>query len=114
LLILALSFFYQWKAGHDRPPGLTAILAPVNLFTGVFGCGLICVLNVWTDRRQSVEHRLPLTLIALNLIGGGVFLLVGLRGYWEYAGWWMLAVLLGTLGLGVVLAGVWNRLERLP
>ena len=96
-MVLAVSFVYQWRAGDERPAGLTAVLAPVNLFTGVFGCGLICLLNPWIDRRLPVRHRLPLALVALNLIGAGVFLLVGLRGYWEFAGWWAIGILLGTL-----------------
>jgi hypothetical protein len=112
LLVLAVSFAYQWRAGHDRPPGLTAVLAPVNLFTGVFGCGLICLLNPWIDRRLPVQHRLPLALIALNVIGGAVFLLVGLRGYWEYAGWWAIGVLLGTFVLGFAIAWLSNRNEQ--
>jgi hypothetical protein len=111
LLVLAVSFFYQWQAGHERPPGLTAILAPVNLFTGVFGCGIICLLNLWMDRRLPVQHRLPFFLIALNLLGGGVFLLVGLRGYWEYAGWQAIGVLVGTIAIGVALTWLLNFRE---
>ena len=35
-----------------------------------------------------------------QLIGGIAFLVVGLRGYWDYAGWWAIGVLLGTMALG--------------
>ena len=112
LLVLAVSFAYQWQAGDEHPPGLTAVLAPVNLFTGVFGCGLICLLNPWIDRRLPRRHRMPRALVALNLIGAVGFLLVGLSAYWAYAGWWAMGVLLGTLAVGVVVAWLSNRVEK--
>jgi Mn2+/Fe2+ NRAMP family transporter len=89
LAVLAVSFVYQLQAGKERPPGLTSILIPVNLFTGVFACGLICLLNPWMDRRLPAHHRMPLLLAVLNWIGGAAFILVAARGYWDYASdWW--------------------------
>jgi hypothetical protein len=108
-LVLAASFIYQLQAGAEKPPGLTEILRPVNLFTGVFACGVICLLNPWMDRCLPPRHRMPLVLAALNLIGGIGFILAGLRGYWEYVGWWAIAVLLGTIALGAVVAALRNR-----
>jgi Mn2+/Fe2+ NRAMP family transporter len=108
LVVLAVSFVYQLRAGADKPPGLTEVLKPVNLFTGVFACGLICLLNPWMDTRLPVQHRMPRVLVALNLIGGSAFILLGLRGYWDYAGWWAIGVLLGTMALGVAIAAVRN------
>ena len=99
LLVLAVSFVYQLRVGEEKPAGLTAILIPVNLFTGVFACGLICLLNPWMDRRLPVQHRMPVLLVALNLIGGIGFILVALRGYWDYGGWWAMGILLGILAL---------------
>jgi hypothetical protein len=109
-IVLAISFVYQLRAGAEKPPGLTEVLKPVNLFTGVFACGLICLLNPWADRRLPVGLRMPLALVALNLIGGITFVLLGLRGYWDYAGWWAIGVLLGTMGLGAVVAALRNRI----
>jgi hypothetical protein len=108
LVVLAVSFVYQLRVGKDKPPGLTDILIPVNLFTGVFACGVICLLNPWMDHRLPPEHRMPIVLVALNLIGGVAFILVSLRSYWEYAGWWAIGVLSGTLVLGVVVAWLGN------
>ena len=112
LVVLAVSFVYQLRVGEEKPPGLTAILIPVNLFTGVFACGLICLLNPWMDRRLPVQHRMPLALVALNLIGGIAFILVALRGYWDYAGWWAMGILLGILAFGVFVAWLVNRTAK--
>jgi hypothetical protein len=108
-LVLAISFVYQLRAGVEKPPGLTEVLKPVNLFTGVFACGIICLLNPWADRRLPARLRMPLVLVALNLVGGITFVLLGLRGYWDYAGWWAIAVLLVTMGLGGLVAALRNR-----
>lgn len=111
--VLAVSFVYQLRAGEAKPAGLTAILIPVNLFTGVFACGLICLSNVWMDRSLPAAHRMPIILVALNLLGGLAFLLVGIRGYWALGEWPAMAMLLGTLALGIVLAAlanvIWKR-----
>ncbi|MEX2168658.1 MAG: Nramp family divalent metal transporter [Pirellulales bacterium] len=104
LLVLAASFIYQLRVGEEKPPGLTAILIPVNLFTGVFACGLICLLNPWMDRSLAVQHRMPRALVALNLIGACGFIFVALRGYWDYAGWGAMAILAGILALGIAVA----------
>ena len=112
LVVLAVSFVYQLQMGEEKPPGLTAILIPVNLFTGVFACGLICLLNPWMDRRLPVQHRMPRTLVALNLLGGLGFILVALRGYWDYAGWWAMWILLSILAFGVLVAWLGNLLEK--
>lgn len=79
-------------AGADRveaaplpkPRLLLAILTPVNLFTGVLSCGLICVLVLWMDRRWLPPGlQPPLWLSGLNLISALVFLGLGLKGYWD-------------------------------
>ena len=104
LLILLYSFVAQWQWAQDRPPGLTALLIPANLFTGVLSCGLISLLNPWIDRRLPASLRPGRALIALNLVGGGFFLVLGLRGYWDYGGPAALGILLGTLLVGCLLA----------
>ena len=108
LVVLAVSFFYQLRMGEEKLPGLTTVLIPVNLFTGVFACGVICLLNPWVDRRLPAQHRMPFALVALNLIGGVAFVLVALRGYWDFAGWWAMGILLGTLAFGILVAWLMN------
>jgi hypothetical protein len=112
LLILTANFVYQYRVGLEKPPGLTNLLKPVNMFTGVFACGLICLLNPWMDRRLPPQHRMPVTLVALNIIGGIAFLLVALRSYWDYAGWRAMAILLGILAFGVVITWVRNSIQK--
>jgi len=112
LAVLAVSFVYQLRVGRENPAGLTNVLKPVNLFTGVFACGIICLLNPWMDRRLSAEHQMPLALIGLNLIGGIIFVLVGLRGYWDYAGWSAMGILAGTLAVGIFVAWSYNFLKQ--
>jgi hypothetical protein len=109
--VLAVSFLYQLRAGEEKPPGLTEVLKPVNLFTGVFACGVICLLNPWADRRLPARLRMPLVLVVLNLLAGTAFILLGLRGYWDYARWWAIGVLLGTIALGGVVAALRNHLQ---
>src|SRR4051812_27662475 len=113
LVILAINFVYQLQMGEEKLPGLTALLIPVNLFTGVFACGVICLLNPWVDLRLPVQHRMPMALIALNLIGGVAFVLVAVRGYWDFAGWWAMGILLGTLAIGVLIAWLANLSQEL-
>jgi hypothetical protein len=112
LVVLAVNFVYQLRMGEAKLPGLTSLLIPVNLFTGVFACGVICLLNPWVDRRLPVQHRMPLALVALNLIGGIAFVLVALRGYWDFAGWWAMGILLAMLGVGICATWLGNLLRE--
>jgi hypothetical protein len=112
LVILAVNFVYQLQAGLDKPPGLTNLLKPVNMFTGVFACGLICLLNPWMDRRLPSQFRMPLILVALNTIGAAAFILVALRSYWDYAGWRAMGILLGILAFGVIATWLRNVSRR--
>jgi hypothetical protein len=112
LLLLAVNFIYQLRVGEEKPAGLTAILIPVNLFTGVFACGLICLSNLWMDRRLAVQHRMPFALIALNLIGGFGFIVVAVRGYWDYGGWWAISILLGILAFGILVTWLGNLMQK--
>jgi hypothetical protein len=107
-LVLAVSFVNQLRAADGNPAGLTNLLKPVNLFTGVFACGVICCLNPWMDRRLPAHYRMPFALFALNVLGGAIFILVGLRGYWVFAGWSAMGILAATLALGVLVAWLHN------
>jgi hypothetical protein len=110
--VLAASFVHQIRVGEEKPAGLTAILIPVNLFTGVFACGLICLSNIWMDRRLPKHHQMPLVLSALNLAGGLAFIIVAIRGYWDYGGWLAMSTFFGILALGIVLAWIANLIWK--
>ncbi|HUY90203.1 MAG TPA: Nramp family divalent metal transporter [Pirellulales bacterium] len=68
----------------QKPRLLLAILTPVNLFTGVLACGLICLLVIWMDRRWLPAALWPpIWLRGLNAVSAVVFLALGLKGYWD-------------------------------
>jgi len=105
-LVLLLSLAEFARSGSEQPPGLIAILTPANLFTGVLACGLIAHLAVWADWRWLPRQlRMGWLLVGLNTGGGLLFLLLGLKAYWDHGGataWWILA---GTVCAG--LAAAW-------
>ncbi len=110
--ILAWLFVYQATGATGKPRLLLAILTPANLFTGVLGCGIFCLLNLWMDRRFLPPGlRLPGWLWWLNLGAGLAFLGLGLKGYWDDASRWYAAGSLGAMLLvgvaGAHLAGRW-------
>ena len=110
LLILVWSLLYYLRAGADKPPGLIAILTPANLFTGVLGCGLICLLNVWMDHRFLPQPlRSSKIIVLFSVIAGLVFLALGLRGGWDHSGWTAFVVLAGALAFGWLSAWGANR-----
>ncbi|MHC4511450.1 MAG: hypothetical protein ACYTAO_21285 [Planctomycetota bacterium] len=49
--ILLWLFAYQSRDAAGKPRLLMTIFTPANLFTGVLGCGLFCLMNLWMDRR---------------------------------------------------------------
>lgn len=101
--ILIGSFFYHLLSGVSQPPALIAILTPANLFTGVLGCGLICLLNPWMERRfLPASLRMNPAMKALNVAAGVIFLALGLKGYWDWdeRHWMAFGVLGGTLAVG--------------
>src|SRR5690606_2444553 len=68
----------------SKPRLLLALLTPVNLFTGVLSCGLICFLVIWMDRRfLPAELQPPLAITTMNVLAGIVFFALGIKGYWE-------------------------------
>ncbi len=110
--ILAWLSAYQLTGAAGKPRLLLAILTPANLFTGVLGCGLFCLLNLWMDRRFLPKAiRLPAWLWLLNLVSAIVFLGLGLKGYWDDASrWYAIGSLAVMLLLGVAggyLARTW-------
>jgi hypothetical protein len=102
--VLAVSFVNQFSSGENKPAGLTDLLIPANLFTGVMSCGLICLLNVWMDRILPKSLRSPLLLTLANVAAGILFISLGLKGYWDHSGWRALFILFGTVAAGWALA----------
>ena len=68
----------------DKPKLLVDVIMPVNLFTGILSCGLICMVTVWMDRRWLPPAlRPPIYLTGLNFLAGLLFLMLGIKGYWD-------------------------------
>jgi len=100
-IVLAWTFLFHLARGGETPPGLIALLTPANLFTGVLACGLICLLTVWTDWKFLPPGlRAGYGLTILNATAGGIFLALGIKGYWDYRGWTAFLILTGTLAAG--------------
>lgn len=85
----------------QKPKLLLAIMTPVNLFTGVMACGMICVLTIWMDRRWlPAKLQPPLWIAVLNGISALIFLCLGIKGYLDNEN--RVVVLAGTAGLLVL------------
>jgi len=101
---------------RGKPRLLVALLTPVSLLTGVLACGLICVLNLWMDRRfLPAALRMPGWLSLLNGLAALLFVLIGARGWWDghkvdqtfvETRWFPLAGLILMAGLSLVAARV--------
>ena len=103
--LLGLSLLLPLLPTAARLPQPTQLLIPANLFTGIFSCGLICLLNPWMDARfLPASLRMPTVLLALNLLAGLVFVALGLKGYVDHGGWPALGLLGATILLGWLLA----------
>ena len=102
---------YHGTGVSGKPRLLLAILTPANLFTGVLGCGLFCLLNLWMDRRFLPQTlRLPAWLWMLNALAAVIFVSLGLKGYWDDPSrWYAVAALCGLLLLGVAIASLVGR-----
>ena len=109
--ILAWLFDYQSRGGEDKPRLLLSILTPANLFTGVLGCGLFCLLNLWMDRRFMPKAlRMPFWLIMLNVAAGATFIVLGVKGYWDLQSrWYAIGILAVMLMIGVLIAWLARR-----
>jgi len=112
--VLIWTFLYQSSGGEEKPRVLMAILTPANLFTGVLFCGLFCLLLPWMDRRWLPKPlRMPGWLLLLNLVSGVIFLVLGLKGYWDHQSRWpAISGLLGALVVSVIVAAIVERSQR--
>jgi hypothetical protein len=103
LVILGGSVLYGATHPGQSTPGLIALLTPANLFTGVLGCGIVCLLTPWMSGLKA-NARMPLWLIIANFITGTIFLGLGIYGYWEHSKWAALGMLALTAAAGMVAA----------
>ena len=112
LTVLVWSLANHLAHGAKETPSLIAILTPANLFTGVLGCGLICLLNIWMDRVFLPRQlRMPGWLMFSNAAAGLAFLLVGIKAYWDHSRWQALGMLAATVALGWGAAWLRQRLS---
>ena len=86
--LLAWVFYNQYnlggEAGLESKRLVLTILTPVNLFTGVLACGLICLVSLWIDFRFLPKGlRMPKWLAVLNVFSAIVLSALGLKGYWD-------------------------------
>ena len=112
-------FWSRVSGGPDKPRMLLQIMTPINLFSGVFFCGIICLLVLWMDRRFLPQAlRMPWWLMVLNLVSAVIFIFLGLKGYWEAETLSLaIAVILSTVVLAWILAWFaekWRPTDDLP
>jgi len=87
-----------------------AILTPANLFTGVLACGIICILSCWADRRcLAVPFKTRLLLTLLNAIAAVLFIVLGIKAYWDHSGWMAFLILAFTIAAAWLVAFLLNR-----
>jgi hypothetical protein len=110
LVVLLWTLIYHLQSGSDKAPGLIAILTPANLFTGVLGCGFICLLNCWMDRKFLPKGWRPsMAGTVSGCIAGVLFLALGLVACWDHSRWTAFAVLAGTMICGWIAASLRAR-----
>lgn len=107
---------YQLTGAAGKPRLLLAILTPANVLTGVLGCGLLCALNLWMDRRYLPQGlRFPWWLWLANLVAACALIAVGLYTCWGSASrWYALAGLTLLVLTSLVGAAVSGKKPRNP
>lgn len=109
-VVLGASIALAQASKQGTPPALIKILDPANLFTGVLACGIISGLACWSDRKFLPRKlRANWLLLLLNGLACPLFLLLGIKAYWDHSGSWAFLMLLLTLASGWLMADWWNR-----
>jgi len=92
----------------NKPRLLLAILTPVNLFTGVLACGLVCFVIIWMDRRWlPAKLQPPIWLTAMNVVSAAIFFGLGVKGYWDNENRiFVVSCLTGIFALAMIAAAV--------
>ena len=85
--LLAYNFYHK-SIGSESGGGrilLDKFLTPVNLFTGVLGCGILCLLVSRFDRQALPQSlRMPGWLAGLNWFAAAIFIALGIKGYYDH------------------------------
>jgi Mn2+/Fe2+ NRAMP family transporter len=96
----------------NKPKQLLKLMTWVNLFTGLFSCGLICMATLWMDRRWLPRAlQPPASHVLLNFLSGAVFLALGVKGFYDNEDRLLVLRVLGGL---VVVSLIASLLVRRP
>jgi len=110
--LLAYNFYYK-VIGSESGGGrilLDKFLTPVNLFTGVLGCGILCLLVSKFDRQALPQRlRMPGWLAGLNWFAAAFFIALGIKGYYDHESRYQA---IGALSVAVVVSLVLARFCR--
>ncbi|MBX9655390.1 Nramp family divalent metal transporter [bacterium] len=82
---------------------LVDLVTPAAIVTGVLTCGIICLTNVWMDKRFLPRSlRMNISLVVLNFLASTAFFLVGLRSLRDipWLGVYSWGVLFMIFGIG--------------
>ena len=113
LVLLLWTLLRHWQSGSDKAPGLIAILTPANLFTGVLGCGFICLLNFWMDQKCLPKNWRPSPAGTVStLLAGVAFMVLGIIACWDHSRWMAFSILTGTMIVGWIGAHAISRRGR--
>ena len=89
-IVVVLAMFavvFTAQTDGDSNPAkeiILQVLRPVNLFTGVLACGIFCLANLWIERTCTArELQSPMWTHVMYVFAGAVFLLLGVKGYWD-------------------------------
>jgi len=96
----------QWAADSGKTFSFIWLLTPANLFTGVFGCGVVLWATLWMAFRppEGMSGFLARCWKWLMAPAGLIFLLLGIKGYLDFGGGGALLILAGSFGLGMAWA----------
>jgi hypothetical protein len=85
---------------------LVDLVTPAAIVTGVLTCGIICLSNVWMDKRFLPRSlQMNVSLVVLNFLASTAFFLVGLRSLGDIPwlgvySWGVLLLIFGTGWVG--------------
>lgn len=116
LLILLWKLAGHLQSNSETDLDLITLLTPANLFTGVLGCGIVCLLNVWMDRRYlPCSLRMGRLLRLMSIVGAICFSALGLKAYAEDRSLGVAFLILSaTVTAGIVGAYVTQRMRNVP
>lgn len=94
-----------WISRINEDLELIDLATPAGIYTGILGCGFVCLVNPWMDRRfLPLELCMPWYLVWLNWAAGVLFVVSGIKALWDYSPVAMGGTLVGIV-LCVVFAG---------